>query len=164
MKTLYILRHAKSDWNDAALPDFERPLNERGRKAAPLMGATMKKRNYNPPTIISSPAVRAKQTAELVKSTAQFEAEINFDQRIYEAHPQTLLEIVSEIDDAYDSALLVGHNPGFENLVRILTDEIQPLPTAALAVVDLEIEHWNQVFSTAGKLREIIRPKELKNE
>ncbi len=161
MKTLYILRHAKSDWNDAALSDFERPLNERGRKTAPLMGNVMKKRSFNPQTIISSPAVRAKQTAELIKENAELKSEINFDSRIYEAHPQTLLEIVSEIDDVYDSALIVGHNPGFENLVRILTGEIQPMPTAALAIVDLEIGNWNQIFSAVGTLREIVRPKEL---
>lgn len=161
MKTLYILRHAKSDWSNGALPDFERPLNERGRNAAPLMGNLMKERTFNPQTIISSPAVRAVQTAELVKSAAQFAAEINFDSRIYEADLPTLLEIVSKIDDANESALIVGHNPGFENLVRILTNEIQTMPTAALAVVDLNIENWNQIFSATGTLREIIRPKEI---
>ena len=161
MKTLYILRHAKSDWNDASLSDFERPLNERGRKAASLIGETMKKRNYKPQIVISSPAVRAKQTAELIKENAELKSEISFDSRIYEAHPQTLLEIVSEIDDAHDAALLVGHNPGFETLVRILTGKIEPMPTAALAIVDLDIEHWNQIFSANGTLREIIRPKEL---
>lgn len=161
MKTLYILRHAKSDWSNAALSDFERPLNERGRKAAPLMGKAMKKRNFKPQTIVSSPAVRARQTAEAVKAAAQIESEIKFDSRIYEAHPQTLLEVVSEIDDANDSALIVGHNPGFENLVRILTDKIEPLPTAALAVVNLEIDSWNQIFSPAGTLRDLLRPKEI---
>lgn len=161
MKTLYILRHAKSDWNAGSLSDFERPLNERGRKAAPLMGKVMKERLFNPQTIISSPAVRAKQTAESIKENAEIESEITFDSRIYEAHPQTLLEIVSEIDDAIDSALIVGHNPGFETLVRILTKKIEPMPTAALAVIDLEIEHWNQIFSAAGTLRDLLRPKEI---
>lgn len=161
MKTLYILRHAKSDWNDAALSDFERPLNERGRKAAPLIGKTMKERNFVPQTIISSPAVRAKQTAELVRENAEIEGEINFDSRIYEANPQTLLEIVSEIEDANDAALIVGHNPGFETLVRILTGKIEPMPTAALAVVDLEIENWNQIFAAVGTLRDLLRPKEI---
>lgn len=161
MKTLYILRHAKSGWNDAALSDFERPLNERGMRAAPLMGKTMKERNFVPQLIISSPAVRAKQTAELIKENAEIESEINFDSRIYEANPQTLLEIVSEIEDANDTALLVGHNPGFETLVRILTGKIEPMPTAALAVIDLEIENWNQIFSTVGTLRDLLRPKEI---
>lgn len=161
MKTLYILRHAKSDWNNAALSDFERPLNERGRKIAPLMGKLMKERNFTPQLIISSPAVRAKQTAELIKENARIESEIKFDSRIYEAHPQTLLKIVSEIDDANDSALIVGHNPGFENLVRILTAKIEPMPTAALAIVDLNINHWNQTSSATGTLRDLLRPKEL---
>lgn len=161
MKTLYILRHAKSDWSNAALSDFERPLNERGKKAAPLMGRMMRARNFIPQFVISSPAVRARQTAETITENAGLKGKIKFDSRIYEAHPQTLLEIVSEIADSFDSAMLVGHNPGFENLVQILTDEIQPMPTAALAVIDLKIEHWNQIFSSAAILREIIRPKEM---
>ncbi len=161
MKTLYILRHAKSDWNNADLSDFERPLNERGRKTAPAMGKLMKEKSFIPQTIISSPAVRAAQTAELIKQNAEIEGEINFDSRVYEAHPQTLLDIVSEIDDAHDSALIVGHNPGFENLVRILTDKIEPMPTAALAIVDLDINHWNQTSSAIGTLRDLLRPKEL---
>ncbi len=163
MKTLYILRHAKSDWGDGGWSDSERPLNKRGRIAAPLMGEAMKNRGFEPETIISSPAVRAKQTAGLVRKAAELKGAINYDSRIYEASPQTLLQVVAEITDALASAMIVGHNPGLEGLVKILTGESQTMPTAALAVIDLDISHWNQTISATGKLRELLRPKEMDN-
>lgn len=160
MKTLYILRHAKSSWDNPDWSDFERPLNERGLRTAPFMGALMVKNNFTPEIVISSPATRAKQTAELVIKEMKSEADINFDERIYEASPRQLLEVASDIHDAYNLAMLVGHNPGFENLVRILTGNIESMPTAALAVVDLEIDSWKEINAETGSLRKIIRPKE----
>ncbi|MGI8788616.1 MAG: SixA phosphatase family protein [Pyrinomonadaceae bacterium] len=161
MKTLYILRHAKSSWDDAILSDFERPLNERGLEAAPLMGEMMKKNNFQPDIIISSPATRAKQTASLIKDAAQIVGEIKFDERIYEASPRSLVEVVSEIDDRNETALIVGHNPGLESLIKILTGKLEPMPTAALAVVDLNIERWSEINSSTGSLRILIRPKDF---
>ncbi|MGI9055202.1 MAG: SixA phosphatase family protein [Pyrinomonadaceae bacterium] len=160
MKTLFIMRHAKSSWDDPDLSDFERPLNNRGLKTAPLMGELMSKNNFTPQIIISSPAIRAKQTANLVKKSAGFDAEIFFDERIYEASPMRLSEVISDVEDEYDSAMIVGHNPGFENLVRVLTGKLEPMPTAALAVVDLEINSWKEVNAETGTLRKLIRPKD----
>lgn len=161
MKTLFILRHAKSSWVDAALSDFERPLNERGLKVAPFMGNWMKKNQFQPEMILSSPAKRARQTAVLVKEAAGFAAEIEFEERIYEASSARLLEITRQQNNRFESVLLVGHNPGLENLIRALTGELQPMPTAALAVVDLETDKWSDVNSSTGKLRTLIRPKEV---
>ena len=160
MKTLYIMRHAKSDWGDTALPDFERPLNDRGLKTAPSMGELMREKEFTPQLIVSSRAKRAEQTARLVKQSAQFEAEIRFEEKIYEASVSTLLQIVAEINDEFESVMLVGHNPGFEHLVRVLTGKPEPMPTAALAVIDLEIESWSDVSNDCGKLRKLIRPKD----
>lgn len=160
MKTLFIMRHAKSSWDNPALSDFERPLNNRGLKTAPFMGEVMAKNGFQPEIIVSSPAERAKQTAELVKKSAAFATEIRFDERIYEASPLRLLEVVSGIEDKYDSAMVVGHNPGFENLVRVLTGKLEAMPTAALAVVDLEIDSWKETTGETGNLRKLIRPKE----
>ncbi len=162
MKTLFIMRHAKSSWDNPNWSDFERPLNERGFQTAPLMGEVMLKNNFTPEIIVSSPAMRAKQTAQLVKESAAFEAGIRFDERIYEASISILLGVVADIEDLYDSAMIVGHNPGFENLVRTLTGKIEPMPTATLAVVDLEINSWKEINSETGNLRKMIRPKELK--
>lgn len=161
MKTLFVLRHAKSSWDDTALSDFERPLNKRGFQTAPLMGEVMKKNQFHPNLILSSPAKRAAQTAVLIKEAAQIHSEIQFDKRIYEASSARLLEIVSERDEQIESILLVGHNPGLEGLIKFLTSEIQPMPTAALAVIDLMIAKWSEINSPTGKLRTLIRPKEM---
>jgi len=160
MKTLFILRHAKSSWENADLSDFARPLNERGLKAAPLMGKFIYKNQLQPELILSSPAERAKQTAILIKENAQI-GEIKYDERIYEASPARLLEVISEQSEKLESLMLVGHNPGLEGLLKILTDESQPMPTAALAVIDLKIGKWSEINSSTGKLRMLIRPKEL---
>lgn len=160
MKTLYILRHAKSCWADASLSDFERPLNERGIKAAPFMGRLMTEKNFQPEIILSSPAKRAKQTAMMVKKSGAMRAEIRYDERIYEASPLRLMEIVSEIENTVESILLIGHNPGFEGLVKFLTGEFHVMPTAALAVIDLKIDDWKSIHTECCSLRVLIRPKE----
>src|SRR5580765_7383009 len=137
MKTLFILRHAKSSWSEPDLADFDRPLNGRGTKAAPFMGKLMADRGYVPSVVLSSPAVRAKNTALLVKDAGGFHAELRFDDGIYEASPQGLRSVTSELDDEYASAMLVGHNPGIEGFIRFLTGTTEPMPTAALAIIDL---------------------------
>lgn len=160
MKTLYIFRHAKSSWDNPNLADFDRPLNDRGLKTAPFMGEIMFKNNFQPELVLSSPAVRAKETVNLLKTSANLPSKVEFDERIYEASPQTLLNVVSELDETAKSAMLVGHNPGLEGLIKVLTGEFEQMPTAALAVIDLETESWNDITSESGKLRTIIRPKE----
>ncbi len=161
MKTLFLLRHAKSSWDDARLSDFERPLNERGLQAAPLMGEVFKKNNFQVQMILSSPAKRAAQTAELFKKGAQINGEIKFDDRIYEASPSRLLEIIAEQSDDLIAILLVGHNPGLENLIKFLTGKIEAMPTAALAVINIEIDSWKNVNAANGNLQILLRPKEL---
>ncbi len=159
MKTLYILRHAKSSWNNSDLADFDRPLNKRGREAAPLIGEMMYKNHFQPDLIISSPAERAKQTAISVRASAQLESEILFDERIYEASSRRLLQIISEQNDELKSLMLVGHNPGFEELLSILTGELCSMATANLAIVDLQIESWSAIAANRGTLRDFIKPQ-----
>ncbi len=161
MKTLFILRHAKSSWDDASLSDFERPLNERGLEAAPLMGEVFRTNKFQPELILSSPAKRAAQTAGLIKNAANLDGEIRFDEHIYEASPSRLLDVLAEQNDGFKSILLVGHNPGLENLIKVLTGEIQAMPTAALAIVNLEIESWKEISSSTGNLQTLIRPREI---
>ena len=160
MKTLYILRHAKSSWNDTSLTDYERPLNERGLRTAPFMGKLMEERGLVPDVIVSSPAIRARQTAELVCEASGFEPEISFNELIYEANVGTLVAVVSELNDENGSLLLVGHNPGAESLIYYLTGEIAPMPTAALGVIELDIETWTEIDGGCGKLKQVIRPKD----
>src|SRR2546423_6386227 len=111
MKTLFLLRHAKSSWKDESLPDFERPLNRRGKEASEQIGRYMKKELIAPELILSSPAVRARETVERVSKAAKLNVEVRFDQRIYEAGGLRLLEVVSQIENERKTVLLVGHNP-----------------------------------------------------
>src|SRR5216684_7088 len=116
MKTLLLLRHAKSSWKDTSLRDFDRPLNNRGIEAAQLIGKYTHQKKIQTELAISSPAERARQTAELVMKSARLKAELRFDERIYEASVARLLEVVSQIEDSANTVILVGHNPGFEGL------------------------------------------------
>jgi len=159
MKTIFLLRHAKSSWENSDLSDFDRPLNQRGLETAPFMGEIIFKNQFQIDLIVSSPATRARQTAILVKEAAKINGEIEYDDGIYEASPPRLVKVLSEIVEKYQSAMLVGHNPGMEGLVKFLAGEIQPMPTAALAVIDLKIDKWNEINADCGTLRTLLRPR-----
>jgi phosphohistidine phosphatase len=161
MKTLYLLRHAKSSWDDPDLKDFDRPLNKRGLKAAPRVGALLQKQKLQPDIVLSSPALRAKQTTHIVCEAAGLSSLINFDERIYEAGVQRLFEIVIGFSDTINVAVMVGHNPGFEELVSALTGESQRMPTAALACIELKIKKWSDLTGGSGKLKWLVRAKDL---
>jgi len=154
------MRHAKSSWDDSDLADFDRPLSDRGEAAAPFMGELIAARGLAPEEIVSSPAKRALQTATLVKESGGIEAPIRLDERIYEAGAQTLKQVASEFRDELDIMMMIGHNPGFEGFVSFLTGKQESMPTAALAVIDLDIDKWSDVKNGEGDLIEVIRPKE----
>ena len=164
MKTLFLLRHAKSSWKDEDLADFERPLNDRGRKAAELIGNFIAKQNVTIDLVISSPAVRARETIELVLRAAKRSPELRFDQRVYEASPTRLLEITSQIEDDRKSVLLVGHNPGMEELLALLVGVEQHMPTASLAQVVLGSKKWDKILGEKGVLESFVKAKELTPE
>jgi phosphohistidine phosphatase len=163
MKTLLLLRHAKSSRDDSGLRDFNRPLNDRGKDDAKLMGRYLQSHQFVVDCVVSSPAKRARRTTEIFLKAADVLLDPIFDDRIYEADRQQLLTVVSEIDSSHNVVLLVGHNPGFEDLVESLTGQFARLPTAALAAVDLTIDHWRDLRPGSGKLRRLVTPKELKN-
>ena len=163
MKRLLLLRHAKSSWDDPRLADFDRPLNERGRRAAPLMGRYLREQEIRPDLILCSPAARARQTAELVAGAAGLAAPLRFDERIYEATAARLLEVVSQAGEGAGEILLVGHNPGMEELLELLTSESRRMPTAALARIRLDTDEWAGLAPRAGRLERHIKPKELEN-
>lgn len=160
MKWLYLLRHAKSSWDDPTLSDFDRPLNGRGRKAAPFMGKLIAEREIRPEIILSSPAVRARQTAELFKDAAGLKSPLRFEKQIYEAGLSDLRAVVSELEVEFASALLVGHQPGTGDLIRFLTGESPEVPTACFAAISLNVENWQDIRNGSGKLDLILRPKE----
>jgi len=161
MKTLLLLRHAKSSWDDASWRDFDRPLNKRGLTSAPKVGRFLRKKGIRPELILSSPAVRAKKTAQLVSEAAGLAVGTEYEERIYEANARQLLNIVSEIQDRIGTAMLVGHNPGFEELLELLTGESHRMPTAALACVEFKAEKWPDVSARSGRLAWLIKAKDL---
>jgi phosphohistidine phosphatase len=124
------------------------------------MGQLLYDRGFQPEVILSSPAKRAKQTAVLIKETAGFKAEIKYDERIYEASPQVLLQVIADAKDKHESLMLVGHNPGLEGLIRYLTGHKENMPTAALAIIELWVNTWDGIVADSGVLKELIRPKE----
>lgn len=158
MKTLYILRHAKSSWSDSGLADFDRPLKTRGLEDAAFIGGVMFENQIQPALILSSPAKRAKQTAILVKESGMLNAPIRYEEKIYEASPHTLVKIISEIEENAENVLLVGHNPGMENLVKFFTGEDVGFPTAGFAVVSLWINEWRDVGANCGQLELFVSP------
>ena len=161
MKTLFILRHAKSSWDQPGLKDFERPLNERGRRDAPRMGRLMRERALRPDVILCSPAERTRQTAALLSAAAGLDAQPRFDERIYDASAGRLIDVVSEVEREAGSVLLIGHNPGAEELIEALTGARERMTTAALACVELDIDAWDDLSPECGRLEWVVRPKEL---
>lgn len=173
MKTLTLLRHAKSSWKDPVARDFDRPLNKRGRKAARTIGREMRDQGLRFDQVIASPAVRVIETLDDVEDGYGDGLKPEYDRRIYLASPQTLLDIIHEVDDRTDALLIVGHNPGLESLALLLTGpglnglraEIEvKYPTATLAEISLPVDHWSQVMAGMGDVARFIRPRDLDPE
>ena len=162
MKTLLVLRHAKSSWNSPALHDHERPLNERGRRDAPRVGELVREYGLTPDIVVSSDAVRAQLTAEAVAEAAGYAGEILLDHRLYLASPADILLLLRTVRENAETIMIVGHNPGLEDLVEHLTGEPEGMPTAALAQIRLPIDQWRDLdLSTRGTLLGHWRPSEL---
>ncbi len=164
---LYLLRHAKSDWKQPAATDFERPLSERGRADAPRMAAWLVGQSDQPAAMISSPALRAYQTAMIFAHALDIDAgNIQFDNRIYEASPGTLLAVVSALPEQAQSVLLVGHNPGLDCLLQTLCREVEPeadgklMTTCAIAKIAVD-GRWQDIADQRCRLHSLSRPKEI---
>lgn len=147
MKTLYILRHAKSSWKFDELSDHDRPLNKRGRHDAPLMGHELATRGVNPDLIISSPAVRAISTATLVGKELDYDADdISIDTRIYGADEEDLLEVVTEAPAEVNTLLLVGHNEAISDFANLLSPEpVHSMPTAGVTGLSFNCDDWKEI-------------------
>lgn len=161
MKTLLLLRHAKSSWKKTDMPDHERPLNKRGKKEAPMVGNYLKANNLMPGLIVSSTARRAHETAQAVAKACGFDGEINLNQDLYLSDPASYLDILGCLPDEASCVLVVGHNPDVENLLTLLTDVKEHMTTACLAVIDLPISSWQELSeATDGRLQNLWSPRE----
>jgi phosphohistidine phosphatase len=170
MKTLTLLRHAKSGWDDPVSRDFDRPLNPRGRRAARTVAKEMRRLGLGFDQVLASPARRVIET---IGEVAQVfgPVEPRYEPAVYLAAPEALLDLVRRVDDGVGRLLLVGHNPGLESLVLLLTapgalrdSAAEKYPTATLAEIALPAERWADVGEGAGELRRFIRPRDLDPE
>lgn len=163
MKTLLILRHAKSSWKFPDLSDHDRPLNRRGKRDAPKMGKILKERGLVPDLVISSTATRANDTASAVAKHSGYKGKRIRFESLYAAEPGAYLAVIRELTDNYQRVLIVGHNPGVEELIELLTGEIHIVPTCTLAQIEFEIEKWSDTLrrlTDRGRLVEILKPDE----
>lgn len=158
-----MLRHAKSSWKDPGLADEDRPLNKRGKKDAPVMGQVLRRERLTPDWIATSTARRARKTAEAAARHSQYSGEIHYEEALYLASPTAILDVLARRAPASaERILIVGHNPGLEDLVGLLTARREPFPTGALAQIELPIASWNELNeSPKGKLVRLWRPREL---
>ncbi len=171
MKLLGLFRHAKSDWGDPRARDFDRDLSDRGRAGAAIMGRHIRDHGAAWDRFIASPAIRCAETVEIAADAAERTFPVNWDRRIYLASSATLLDILREQPDAAGSVLMIGHNPGLEDLIFDLVpdDGTSPLrdvveakyPTAAFAVIELPIDRWADIAEASGQLVHLTRPRDL---
>ncbi len=163
MKRLFLIRHAKSSWKEPELEDFDRPLNKRGKRDAPVMGKKLRERKTKIDLIISSPAKRAKRTAEIIAGIiSQDPRGILWLESVYAASSQTLLHLVQKIEDAFQNVMLVGHNPGLTTLAERLTGrEIDNIPTCGIVAIEFEVDSWKNIRDKTGKLEFFDYPKKL---
>lgn len=168
MKTLTLLRHAKSGWDAPAARDFDRPLNARGRKAARAMGREMRRLGLGFDLVLASPAARVTETLTELAQGYGAAVDTRFDETIYLAPVDTLLTLVRAVDDGEARLLLVGHNPGMEQLALSLSgagplrgEIAAKYPTGALAEIGFDVPHWRDVAPGEGRLARFVRPREL---
>ena len=162
-KILFLLRHAKSSWDDPSLQDIDRPLNKRGKRNAPEMGRRLAEYDVKPEIVVSSPARRVFRTAEKVSQELGFEkADIRIDERIYSQGSDAVLKVINELDDKYKSAMIVFHNPAITNLVNELAGTyIDNVPTCGVAVIGFDTGKWSEVKKGKGKLIKFDYPKKV---
>ncbi len=170
MKTLTLLRHAKSDWTDTVARDFDRPLNGKGKRAAALIGQHLRGLSPNVDHVVASPAVRVVETLEAVQNGFGRTLAPAWDRRIYLASAVTLLDVVRDLPGAVADVLLVGHNPGLEDLVLLLVPDVagplrdaveEKYPTASIARLTFAVDAWSDVAAGGAVLEQFVRPRDL---
>ena len=162
MKTLYLIRHAKSSWNDPGLDDFDRPLNKRGKRDAPFMASLLKGSKVQADFILSSPANRALTTARAFQDAYGLSDEdFATDKDLYHAYYRDVFRILSKVDDRYENVLCFGHNPTWTNVVNAFNDDyLANLPTCGIAEIRCPIDSWSEFSEGIGTLTNLYFPKQ----
>jgi len=154
MKTIILVRHAKSSWKDSSLEDFDRPLNKRGKRDAPFMGKKLKERQVMPDLILSSPAKRAKKTAASIAEEIGYpKKKIRYDEKMYHSGARVLLEIVRNQDDGHETIMLFGHNPDLGDLAEMFLkqDPVYTIPTTGVYCIRFAVARWKDVREGKGE-------------
>lgn len=160
MKQLLLMRHAKSD-HQLGRPDFERPLNKRGNAAAEFMGEFLKNKDLVPDKIFSSPAVRAKTTAQLFAENAGYKDKITKYESFYFGYRTELLETLKSCSDSVNRLMIVGHNPTWSDLSGFFSRKYVEMPTACIVILELKVKSWKDLSAGTCKLLEVLKPKNL---
>lgn len=175
MRTIYLLRHAKSSWKDDSVEDFDRPLNKRGRAAATAMGAYFSKQHITPAQVLCSSAKRTRETMERLQMALGPAVPVRYEKGLYLAEAPLLLRRMKRLNDSLGSVMLVGHNPGLEQLALLLTSEddgtnsdadarrklASKFPTGSLAVIEVNVIRWHDLKPGCGRLQDFVRARDL---
>lgn len=161
MKTLYIIRHAKSDWSDPALSDFDRPLNKRGEKNAPLMGEILANSHVHPDLILSSPALRAKKTAKMIAKKVGYDTEkIVYEENLYLADREAIERLLHKISSSNEIVFIVGHNPGLTLFAEHISgDSFGNIPTCGIVALRLKNDAWKSIGKESAEVISFVYPK-----
>jgi len=164
MKKLYIIRHAKSSWDDMALDDFDRGLNKRGRKNAPMMANRLKNKGVMPDIILSSSAKRAKKTAKIIADGIGFSKKIKFDDELYDVLPNELHKKLRAIKNKHNTAFLIGHNPELNMIAEDFIDFNQNIVTCGILEIEFDCDSWSEIDSSNARFISYDYPKKVIDE
>jgi phosphohistidine phosphatase len=159
MKTLLLMRHAKSDWNAGYDADHERPLNDRGIHSARLMGRVLSGSECVPDLVITSTAVRARSTASLANDAGAWRSDITLDPNLYGTGPERAVQVAAEAPDV-GNLMLVGHQPTWSTLVSLITESRVEMKTATVAVIELDIARWTELTAARGEVAAVYQPRD----
>jgi phosphohistidine phosphatase len=163
MKTLLLMRHAKSSWKDKKIPDIERPIKKRGHKDAQRIGKLLCEKELVPQKILRSTAVRARQTVDEVVDKCKYKGEVEYIDGLYMAEPAIIIEILRKLPDDLERVMVVSHNPGLEGFTQMMSGEVESMSTGALAHIVLPIEKWEDLNGEVkGDLVDLFRPRDIK--
>jgi len=164
-KTIILIRHAKSSWKNPDWTDFERPLNKRGKRDAPLMGKWLANYGINFDLIISSPSKRTSETANLICKELGYDSTlVKFDNSLYGFHTDAVLSALKKVDDSFQEVIIIGHNPAITNVVNFLQKDRSFANVPTCGIVSINLESWEDVKAGNGKLNFFEYPKNLKNQ
>jgi len=163
MKTLYLIRHAKSAWNEVDTSDFERKISKKGKKDVNTMGSYLSLVGIKPQLILSSCALRAQETTDLLADKIDFNGKIHYLQELYLTAVEDIREIISIQEDEIDSMFIVGHNPHLQELANTLIDDhISKFPSLGVIAINFEMSYWSEISSVRGSIDFFIFPKQFK--